>query len=93
MGLDVQESNQEVTKVVTLVHVKMMKNLPSISGPLNSCHAEYIKAPYPLLIVSQSDCSVQIFLYKFKYSMTNSADPDQLASNADPDQLASSEAK
>ena len=43
---------------------------------LNPCHAEQIKMPCPLLIVSQPDC-----WYIFSYWLTNSADPDQLASS------------
>ena len=36
--------------------------------------------PRPLLIFSQSDYLIQVFLYKFTYFVANSADPDQLAS-------------
>ena len=36
--------------------------------------------PHPLLIVSQSDCLIQIVDINNTYLMTNSVDPDQLAS-------------
>ena len=35
-----------------------------------------VKMTFPLQIFSQSDYLIQIFLYKFTYFMTNSADPD-----------------
>ena len=36
--------------------------------------------PHPPLIFSQLICLFQIVKHKFTYKMTNSADPDQLAS-------------
>ena len=53
---------------------------------INPCHAEQIKMPRPFLIFSQSDYFIQIVyinphsLNKSTYLMTNSAEPDQMAS-------------
>ena len=48
--------------------------------PINPFYAEWIKMPYPFQIFSQSDYLDPDCWYKFAYWMTNSADPDQLAS-------------
>ena len=47
---------------------------------INLCHAQKIKMPRPLLIFSQSDYLIQIVDTNSQL-MTNSADPDQLASS------------
>ena len=47
---------------------------------LNPCPAEKIKMSHPLLIFSQSDYTIQIVNTNFTNLMTNSVDPDQLAS-------------
>ena len=47
---------------------------------LNPCQAEWIKMLCPLLIFSQIRLLDPSCWYKFTYLMTNSTDPDQLAS-------------
>ena len=41
--------------------------------------------PHPLVIFSQSDYLIQVVHSNVKYLMTNSADPDQLASKKPTD--------
>ena len=59
-GLGVRESKQEVTKVVSIVKSNG-KSIKCVRA-LNPCHAELIKMPRTLLIVSQSDSLIQIFI-------------------------------
>ena len=47
---------------------------------INPCHAEQIKMPCTLLIVSQSDSLIKIVDINSDTKVATSADPDQLAS-------------
>ena len=55
--------------------------IPSTGWLLTLVMLNKIKMPCPFLIDNQSDYLIQICWYKFTYWMTNSADPDQLASS------------
>ena len=47
---------------------------------INPCHAELIKMPHPLIIFQPIRLLDLGYGYKCTYLVTNSADPDQLAS-------------
>ena len=58
----------------------LLVEFPESLEYINPCHVKWIKMPHPLLIISQSDYLIQT-VDLFAYLMTNSADPDQLASS------------